>query len=160
MKTTYPENYTKQLQRLLGLVNDSRKHFEESLDKLNSQEFKDFLKQLLIEREAVEIELKNRIIRLGGDPTESNIGFLSGLERSWQAFKAKAAGTGDQEILEGCRNVDQTVLDGYDDVLQGTILEDEELKYFISSQRYTINQSFLELDDKYFSLFKNDNTIG
>lgn len=160
MKTAYPENYTKQLQRLLGLVNDSRKHFADALEKVSSQEFKDFLKQLLVEREAIQIELVNRIVRLGGDPNDYKVNLLSGLERSWQALKAKASGSGDQEVLEGCRNVDQAVLDGYDDVLQGSILEDEELKYFITSQRFTINQSFLELDRRYFSLFKKDNSIG
>jgi uncharacterized protein (TIGR02284 family) len=160
MKSAYPENFTKQLQRLLGLVNDSRTHFAEAIEKVSSQEFKDFLKQILIEREALQIELVNRIVRLGGDPDDYKLSFLSGLERSWQTLKAKASGSGDQEILEACRNVDQAVLDGYDDVLQGSILEDEELKYFISSQRFTINQSFLELDERYFSLFKKDNSIN
>ncbi|WP_207533099.1 PA2169 family four-helix-bundle protein [Desertivirga arenae] len=157
--TTYPENHTRQLQRLLGLVSDSRKHFQEAIEKVKDTNFKNFLNQLLIEREALQIELKNRIIRLGGNPDANNVGFLSNLERSWQIIKAKASGSGDQEIIESCRNAEQIVLDGYDDVLQGTILEDEELKYFITSQRFTINQSFLELDQMYFNMFKTDNTI-
>jgi len=157
--TTYPENHTKQLQRLLGLVSDSYNHFKEAVEKIKSQDLKSFIKQLLIEREALQIELKNRIVRLGGNPDENHLGFLSGMERSWQMIKARASGGGDQEMLESCRNAEQTVLDGYDDVLQGSILEDEELKYFITSQRFTINQSFLELDQRYSSLFNTNNSI-
>ena len=155
----YPENYTKQLQRLLALVSDSKKHYQHAAENIKSPEFKDLLKQYGAERESIIAELKQKIASMGGNPDEDEHGFLSILHRGWLEMKAKAAGKGDQELLEACRNTDQALLDGYDDVLQGTLLEHSDLKTFVSGQRLAINESFWELDRHYFNLFNTNNSI-
>lgn len=158
MQTTYPENYTKQLQRLFVLVSDNQKHYQQAAEKVQNPEFKELFHHFSLEREAIINELRKRIVSSGVSPQKDEHGFMADLQRSWQDFKASVSGSGDQAVLESCRNSDQTVLDGYDDVLQGSVLEDAELKFFLSAQRYTINESFLELDRRYFDLFNSDNS--
>jgi len=156
---TYPENYVRQLQRLLGLVTDSQQHYQYAEENIKSTEFKDLLKFYVKERKKISEDLREKIASFGGNPNENDLGFLSMLERSWHEIQAKAAGRGDQELLESCRNSDQYLLDGYDDVLQGSVLERPDLKAFLSEQRLAINESFWELDRHYFNLFKTDNTL-
>lgn len=156
---TYHENFIKQLHRLLSLITDSKKHYQHASEHIESTEFRDLLRQYVHEREIISNELRAKISSLGGDPDEDEHGFLSILQKSWLDLKAKAAGSGDQELLESCRNSDQALLDGYDDVLQGSVLENEDLKTFLAGQRLSINESFWELDRYYFSLFKTDNSF-
>ncbi|WP_207425322.1 PA2169 family four-helix-bundle protein [Pedobacter sp. SYSU D00535] len=156
MATTYPENYTKQLQRLEALLNDSYKTYQHAIDHVQSADLKELLRSVATERESILAELKSRIRSMGGDPEHDETGFLATLQRGWQGIKAAAAGSGDQGVLDSCRSSDVEVLNGYDDVLQGTILEDTELKTFLASQRLTINNALIELDARYFKLFKSD----
>ena len=159
MDTTVRKTYTKQLQRLLGLINDSRKNYQYAVDHTESNDLKDLFRNQQAKREAISAELRQKIQQSGADPDEQDQSFLSKMERSWEGFKASMSGKGDQEVLERCRNTDQAVLDGYDDVLQGNILQNQELKTFLAAQRLTINESFTDLDQRYFNLFKTDPSI-
>ena len=56
--------------------------------------------------------------------------------------------------MEKLRSTERETLDAYDDVLQGTILENFNLKTLIMGHRLIINEAFTELDRRYFELFK------
>lgn len=159
METTVQKNYTRQMQRLLGLISDSHKNYLYAIDHTKADDLKDLFRDQAAKRESIMSELRSRIEHTGGNPEEHDHSFLSQMERSWEGFKASISGKGDQEILERCRNTDQAVLDGYDDVLQGNILQNADLKTFLAAQRLVVNESFTELDRRYFNLFKTDPSL-
>jgi uncharacterized protein (TIGR02284 family) len=158
METTYPENLAKQLQRLLTVITDNRKVYLEANDKTENSEVKTMISDGIALRTAIREELREKVAAYGGNPDDDDDqGFLSFLQRSWHDLKASAAGPGnDQLVLQSCRNSDQVVLDTYDDTLQGSVLEDRQLKTFLADQRLRINEPFLQMEAKFFSMFKNN----
>lgn len=156
----YPENYTNQLKRVLQMVLDSHKGYSEAIEEAGSQEFKDLFSRIASERETIASQLIERIKRYGGDPADENKNELLGMmHRGWMGIKTSVAKKTDQTVLESCRNGDQAILDLYDDILQGDLLNDTDMKTFLMEQRYIINNAFMELDKKYFDLFKKDTSI-
>lgn len=154
METTYPENYTKQLQRLLNVVNKSKKKYLEASNDIDSPELKNLFNQFISERQTVYSELKTEINKRGGDIEEiENDSALK--PHHFNSLKSGAATHNDQSVLEKIRNTEQEALDAYDDVLQGSILEEFDLKTLIGGQRLIINEAFTELDRRYFSMFQN-----
>ena len=150
MEASYHENYTKQLQRLLNIVSKGKKKYIKASEQIDSEVFKNLFSRYIDERNHIISELKDAIKNLGGVVGESTEP-EAGLE-NWNSTKIHTKK--DQTILETLRGSEQETLDAYDDVLQGTILEEFDLKTLIMSQRLTISEAFTELDRKYFELFK------
>lgn len=147
---SYHENYSKQLQRLLNIVTKGQKKYVKASEQTDSEEFKNLFHRYADERNNIIAELKDAIRNYGGvvgESTEPEAGI-----QNWNSTKIDTKK--DQTILETLRGSEQEILDTYDDVLQGTILEDFNLKTLIMSQRLTISESFTELDRRYFELFK------
>lgn len=152
METSYHENYIKQLQRLLNTVAKSEKRLIEAADHTNSKDYKKLFDRYADERITIMSELKEAIIDLGGNisnATETEIGTPhASNDNSSHDIKQY------QAVLERLRNSERETLDAYDDVLQGSILEDFNLKTLLMGHRLTINEAFIELDKLYFALFK------
>lgn len=155
----YPENYIGQLKRLLQIILDSRKGYQEAASMVESQELKEAFGRVAAERETLATALKDRIAQYGGNPDDLSGDFLATLHRSWMGIKTAMTKRTDQTILESCRNGDQAALDAFDDVLQGDLLNDSNLKTFLVVQRHKINEAFMEMEERYFKLFKKDPTI-
>ncbi|WP_374164184.1 PA2169 family four-helix-bundle protein [Arcticibacter sp. MXS-1] len=155
----YPENYTRQLQTLLRLVEDSSEGYKTAAEHASSQEFIELFRGFAAEREMLAEELRERIARYGVHAEEPGSDFMASLHRSWMGIKTAMTKKDDQAVLESCRNGDQSVLDAYDDMMQGDLLNDTDMKTFLSGQRYTINRAFMDLDKRYFDLFKKDPSI-
>lgn len=150
METSYHENYTKQLQRLLNAVNKSHRKYLKASDQIESQEFKDHFRRYTNERSQIIAELKEAIHKLGGQ-THDNADAETAVHHS---DHTKTDAKKDQTVLESLRASEQETLDTYDEVLQGSILEEFDLKTLIMSQRLIINEAYTELDKRYFELFK------
>lgn len=150
METSYHENYTKQLQRLLNAVSKSHRKYLKASDQIESQEFKDQFRRYTNERSQIIAELKEAIHKLGGQ-THDTADAEAAVHHS---DHAKTDGKKDQSLLEALRASEQETLDIYDEVLQGSILEEFDLKTLIMSQRLIINEAYTELDKRYFELFK------
>lgn len=155
----YTGNYNKQLQSLLRLLNDSKQGYTEATELVQSAELKDLFFQIIKQRETLAAEIRDRIHSYGGTPDEERSDLMASLHRGWMEIKTSMTKKDDQAVLESCRNGDQTVLDAYDDILQGDLLNDTDIKTFLMSQRFIINETFTELDRRYFSLFKKDPSI-
>lgn len=152
METTYHENYIKQLQRLLHSVVKSQKRYIEASNQLDSSELKNLFNKYAAERNDIIAELKKDISQLGSQ-SEDTIDVK--IEQQNLDISLPAIGTRkDQAILEKIRHAEQDTLDMYDEVLQGSILEDFNLKTSLMGQRLKINESFTEMDRQYFKLFK------
>ena len=152
METSYHENYAKQLQRLLSVVTKSQKKYIDASDYVDSADFKNLFNRYADERKNIITELKEAIHKLGGkinNTDEAEIG-----SHHWNSTHSGQDPKKDQAVLEKIRNSEQETLDTYDDVLQGTILEEFNLKTLIMSQRLSINEAFTEIERRYFSLFK------
>lgn len=152
MEASYHENYTKQLQRLLNAVIKSQKKHISASEHIDSADFKNLFNGYAEERNDLIAELEDAIKKLGGsvepyDDSEINA-------HHWNSTHSATDPKKDQAILEKIRNSERDTLDTYDDVLQGSILEEFNLKTLIMSQRLTISDAFTELDKRYFSLFK------
>ncbi len=156
---SYPENYIKQLQQLLQIVNDSCLGYKEAVKDAGSPELKDLFNNIASERETLASQLKERISRYGSDLTTVSTDILGALHRGWMDVKTSLTHKTDQTVLESCRNGDQVALDVYDDILQGDLLNDTGIKTFLMEQRYIINRAYMDLDARYFSLFKKDPSI-
>ena len=154
METSYQENYTKQLQRLFAAVNKSKKKYFEASNDIESPELKNFFNHSISERQTISSELKTEIKQLGCDVVDAD----NTIEVNSHHFNSTKSGTAsnhDQTVLESIRNSEQEVLDAYDDVLQGSILEEFRLKTVLASHRLIISEAFTHLDKVYFSLFKS-----
>ena len=152
METSYHENYAKQLQRLLNVVTKSQKKYIDGSDHVDSADFKNLFNRYADERKNIITELKEAIQKLGGsvsDTDEAEIG-----AHHWNSTHSGQDVKKDQSVLDKIRNSEQETLDTYDDVLQGSILEEFDLKTLIMSQRLMINEAFTDIDRRYFSLFK------
>lgn len=145
MEASYRENFEKQLQRLLHAVRKSRNKYQEAY--IESPEVKNLFDNVITERETIESELITEIKALNSSADVDAYEF-SGNKAS------KSGGHSEQSVLEKIRGTDRELLEAYDDVLQGTILESVHLKAVLSSQRFLVNEAFTKLDAKYFSLFK------
>jgi uncharacterized protein (TIGR02284 family) len=152
METSYHENYIKQLQRLLNAVTKSQKKYISASEHIDSADFKNLFNRYAEERNTLISELKDAIEKLGGS-VESHEDAEIGAHH-WNSTHGSTDPKKDQGVLEKIRNSERDTLDTYDDVLQGSILEEFNLKTLIMSQRLTISDAFTELDKKYFSLFK------
>jgi uncharacterized protein (TIGR02284 family) len=151
----YPENYAKQLERLLTIVNDGKEGYKKASEHAHSPELKDLLMRYSEERAQMSGEIKEKLRTLGGH-TENQAGDNAGfLHRAMMAFKTAITKDekDDQAVLETCRTGDQAALETFDDILQGSILN-SDLKAFITNQRYKISQAYYEMDKLYFQLFK------
>lgn len=154
METTYQENFSKQLQRLLHSVIKSQKRYIEASNELDSSELKNLFNKYATERNDIIAELTRDIKQLGAQ--SEDITDVKIEQKNWD-ISVPAIGTKkDQGILEKIRHAEQDTLDMYDEVLQGSILEDFNLKTSLMGQRLKINESFTEMDRQYFNLFKEN----
>jgi uncharacterized protein (TIGR02284 family) len=150
METSYHENFSKQLQRLINTISKSHKKHLKASEEVESDELKALFRRYADERGIMIHELKEAIQKLGGQvdqSTEPEAGLPN-----WNNTKIDTKK--DQTVLETIRGSEQETLDTFDDVLQGSILEDFDLKTLIMSQRLTISEAFTELDRRYFDRFK------
>lgn len=152
-------NYTKQLHTLLRLVEDSCEGYKTAIEHASSEEFKELFRQIETEREMLATELRERVKAQGDVTDHQGSDVMASLHRSWMGIKTAMTRKDDQAVLESCRNGDQSVLDAYDDIMQGNLLNNTELKTFLSGQRYTVNRAFMDLDKRYFDLFKKDPSV-
>jgi len=155
METSYHENYVKQLKRLLTVINKSKRKYAEASNDIESAEIKDIFNQFISERQTISSELKNQIQKLGGTTKESEDDSAELNTRHFNSTKTHTGSGHDQTVLEKIRNSEQETLDTYDDILQGSILEEFDLKTLIASQRLIVSEAFTELDRRYFSMFKS-----
>ena len=151
----YSESYIKKLNGLLHLVNDSNKGYKEAVARADSQDLKDLFSHIAQQRESLARELEDRIHSYSGD-VKAGSEFKASLHRSWMGIKTAMTKKDDQAVMESCRNGDQVVLDAYDDMLQGDLLNDTSMKTFLMGQRLIINEAFMEIDRRYFDLFNQN----
>ena len=153
---SYSENYIKQLQRLLTIVNDGKEGYLKAAADIESPSLKEKFTNFSNDRKEIANELEAKITEMGGTATNRDGDTIGLMHRSWLSIKTALTKHDEQAVLETCRNGDQASLDVYDDILQGTILE-SDLKPFIMHQRLKINEAFMELDKLYFYLFSKSN---
>lgn len=154
----YSENYNKQLQRLHRILQDGQKGYTEAAEHTHSPDLKSLFQKIANERGELVDQMSSKMKHFGYD-TDSHEDALGVLHRGWMSIKASMTSNTDQNILESCRNGDQAALDAFDDVLQGEVLYDTELKSFLMEQRLKINETFMDLDKRYFDLFKKDPSL-
>ncbi|MBC8052731.1 MAG: DUF2383 domain-containing protein [Sphingobacteriaceae bacterium] len=150
METSYQENYKKQLQRLESAVVKSQKKYIKASEQIESEEFRNLFHKYSDQRTTIINELNEAIRHLGG-VSENRTEPEPGIHTS---PGTKADIKKDQTVLETLRGSEQETLDVYDEVLQGSILEDFNLKTLLMSHRLTINEAYTDLDKRYFDLFK------
>ncbi|HEX8377642.1 MAG TPA: DUF2383 domain-containing protein [Pedobacter sp.] len=152
MEAAYHENYIKQLQRLLTSVVKSQKKYIDSTEHIDSADLKNLFNRYADERTNMITELTNAIQKLSGNTPD-----VSAVDVNSHHFNSTHNATEtkkDQEILSKLRNSEKDALDIYDDTLQGSILEEFNLKTLIMSQRLTISNALTELDQRYFDMYK------
>lgn len=154
----YTENYNKQLQRLHRILQEGQKGYTDAAEHVKSEDLKALFQNIATEREALANQMAAKMVEFGYDPNGHDDA-LGVLHRGWMSIKASMTSNTDQNILESCRNGDQAALDAFDDVLQGEILYDIELKSFLMEPRLKINETFLDLDKRYFDMFKKDPSL-
>lgn len=154
----YSENYNKQLQRLYRVLVDGHKGYADAADHVKSDDLRVLFRKIASEREALATQMASKMVEFGYDPNGDDDA-LGALHRGWMSLKASMTSNTDQNILESCRNGDQAALDAFDDVLQGEILYDTELKSFLMEPRLKINETFVDLDKRYFDMFKKDPSL-
>lgn len=154
----YSENYNKQLQRLYKILQDGQKGYSEAAEHVKSPDLKMLFEKIASEREILVNQMGSKMAEFGYIP-DGHEDALGVLHRGWMNLKASLTSNTDQNILESCRNADQAALDAFDDVLQGEILYDTALKAFLMEPRLKINETFLELDRRYFDIFKKDPSL-
>jgi hypothetical protein len=152
METSYHENYIRQLHHLLDAVKKSEKQLVEASDHVDSADYKNLFNHYIDERINIISELKEAIKKLGGTLSsreEAEIEKPHSTEAKINPDIKK-----EQPILERVRTSEREVLEAYDEVLQGTILENFDLKTLLMGHRLTISEAFTELDKRYFAHFK------
>lgn len=154
MEAAYHENYLKQLERLLDSVVKSQKRYIEDSKHLESVELKNLFDKYAVERNDIIAELKKDIQSIG--PKIHSISDVKIDQQNWDIPLPATNSHSDQSILAKARHTEQGTLDMYDEVLQGSVLEDLSLKTALMGQRLKINESFTEMDRQYFELFKKD----
>ncbi|MEJ6979929.1 DUF2383 domain-containing protein [Pedobacter sp. P351] len=152
MESSYHENYIKQLQRLLHTVAKSEKKLIDASDHIVSEEYKNLIDKYAEERIIIISELQEAIAQLGG--THTNVESEIGIHHPITGLGTMPNSKKEQSILEQVRNSERDALETYDDVLQGSILEEFNLKTLLMGHRLAINEAFTELDKRYFALFK------
>ena len=152
METSYHENYIRQLHHLLDAVKKSEKRFVEAAEHIDTAEYKNLFNHYIDERVNIITELKEAITKLGGT---LSLGDQAEIERPHSTeAKTNPDIKKEQPILERVRTSELEVLEAYDEVLQGTILEEFDLKTLLMGHRLTISEAFTELDKRYFAHFK------
>jgi uncharacterized protein (TIGR02284 family) len=152
MEAAYHENYVKQLQRLLNSVVKSQKKYIDGSSHVDSADFKNLFNRYADERTNMISELKDAIQKLSGSTPD-----ITAEEVDAHHINSTHSGTdtkNDQDVMSKLRNSEKEALDTYDDILQGSILEEFNLKTLIMSQRLTISDALTELDQRYFDLYK------
>jgi hypothetical protein len=152
METSYHENYIRQLHHLLDAVKKSEKRFVEASDHVDSADYKDLFNRYVDERITIIAELKEAIIKLGGTLSSGEKAEIEKPQTTEEKINPDIKK--EQSILERVRSSEREALEAYDEVLQGTILEDFNLKTLLMGHRLTINEAFTELDKRYFAHFK------
>lgn len=151
----YPENYSRQLEHLLALVNDGKEGFKKASEIVSTQELKEKLLAYSEQRAQMADEFREQIMKLGGEARNREGDKAGMVHRAIMYFKTAftKADKDDQAVLETCRTGDQAALDAFDDVLQGSILE-TNLKPFLVHQRYLISMALYDIEKLYFDRFK------
>ncbi len=152
----YPENYTKQLQRILLIINDGKEGYAKAAEQATSNHLRELFISYSNQRRDMALELKEKIEKMGGK-AENNEGDKAGsVHRAMMSFKTAFTSDkkDDQAILETCRTGEQAALDVFDDILQGSILE-TDLKGFITGLRMQVSQAYYEMDKLYFERFNS-----
>lgn len=134
------------LQRLLGILHDGKEGYLKAAENSHDPEHKALFNQYSQQRAVFADELKMHISSLGGDAHNDKGGPLGTFHRIWMDIKTTLTNTkhDDRAILEACKTGEQTALEAYDDVLQGSILE-TDLKPVIVNQRTEISRAFQEV---------------
>lgn len=142
------------LQRLVGILNDGKEGYLKAADHSHKSDLKTLFTQYSQQRAVFADELKMHISSLGGDADNEKGGPLGSLHRLWMDIKATLTNTKDDEkaILEACKTGEQTALEAYDDVLQGSILE-TDLKPVLVNQRTEISKAFNNISTLHLAYF-------
>ena len=152
METSYHENYVRQLHHLLNAVMKSEKRFVEASDHVDSVDYKNLFNHYVEERINIIAELKEAIIKLGGTLSSGEMAEIETPHSTEEKLNPDVKK--EQSTLERVRNSEREALEVYDEVLQGAILEDFNLKTLLMGHRLIINEAFTELDKRYFAHFK------
>lgn len=156
---SYSENYGKQLKHLYKILLESCNGYIEACKHISSPDLQALFEKTIEDRQMIVKQIRDKMAEYGGSSDDMEGGSEGLIHRSWMQFKTAFTSSSDQSILESCRNGEQVVLDLYDDVLQGEVLYDMTLKTFLMEQRLKVNENFIELDKRYFALFKKDPSL-
>lgn len=157
MKIPMKDTHVNELKKIHTLIIDSIKGYKLAGEKLKSDDLKNLALQVSEEREWMAKKVE-RVLTAQSEETEGidDQDFKATLHRSWMELKTSLTQKDDQVVLESCRNGDRALLEAFDDALQGELLYDDVLKTFLMDLRYRVNDVATELDNRYFSMFKQE----
>ncbi len=151
----YPENYVRQLERLLTTANSGKEGYKEAAGQVHTDILKELFLKYSKEREHIAEELKERIRMMGGMPhvEEDTPGFIHRMISAIKTVFTWGA-KDDETVIESCRTGDLEALNLYDDILQGSVLEQTGLKSFLIKQRLLISEAFNKINQLHFARYK------
>jgi uncharacterized protein (TIGR02284 family) len=146
------ENFGKQLVRLIHACEHSRERYLHGAQDLAQGELHDLLTGIADRRQEIINELRTQLESHSTVHPEQQNDMLSSLHTAWIKVKDAMSGHKDRDILESCRSADHSLLETYDEILQGEILY-SDLKPLFVKQRTDVSGDYQRINQLYFEFF-------
>lgn len=108
------------LHHLIDLCKDGERGFRAAADHVSDQTLKSLFTTLATQRKQFAEELLPHLGRLGGQPDAEGTN-AGAIHRQWMVLKGLVPGRHDHHIVEEAARGEHTVLDAYEDALNGML---------------------------------------
>ena len=146
------ENFGKQLTRLIHICGESRQKYLRGAEDLKSGELHNILIKIAEKRLGLITELQNQLASHSTVDPEQHTDIIGSLHKAWTDMKTALAGHKERDILEICRSGDHSLLETYDEILQGDVLY-SDLKPMLVQQRTSVSEDYQQINNLYFDHF-------
>lgn len=113
----------KNLNRIIEIANDGRCGYENAAKNVNDDTLKALFTQYSDERASFVRELKDEVLKLGGDPEEGGDA-LGALHRTWMNITSGLASGERADVLKSCITGEQAAVKAYTEGLQNETTSD------------------------------------
>lgn len=141
----HDQEIVKDLKRLVNVVNDGKEGYESAAEATNSIELEAVFSKYATQRAGFAQELKDHIVKHGGESVNEEGGVLGALHRTWIDIKQALSSKEDAAVLAAIETGEKAAIEKYDEVLENFAIHADHI-VLLQRQRTGILEALREIE--------------
>ncbi len=143
----------KDLKKLVNVANDGKEGYESAAEATNSIELEAIFSKNATQRAGFAQELKDHIVKHGGDSENEEGSVLGAIHRTWNDIKQALSSKEDAAILAAIETGEKAAIKKYDEVLENFSIHADHI-VLLQRQRTAILEALREIETYHHRLAK------